>query len=203
MENPTASPLSWPQWRPRTPDHKRARSRFSIDKNHSPTVHHTRFQLQHELKLLGVRDYILSTNLALRLDGEPRSGQAEPNDPGVAVYFKLNGRDTVLACDCWHRVADNIRAIVKHIDALRGMERWGVGTVEQAFAGFAALPPPIAGQAPKPWRKVMNFGEGECVSESALSMRYRELAKARSGDEAALLELNIARDTARGELSDG
>ncbi|OYE02620.1 hypothetical protein [Nostoc sp. 'Peltigera membranacea cyanobiont' 232] len=33
---------------------------------------------------------------------------------------------------------DNLRAIGLHIAAMRGMERWGV---EQAFAGYQALPP--------------------------------------------------------------
>lgn len=31
---------------------------------------------------------------------------------------------------------------MKHIEALRGQERWGVGSLDQAFAGYAALPDP-------------------------------------------------------------
>jgi hypothetical protein len=58
------------------------------------------------------------------------------------VYFKLHGKDRVLACDKWDRVADNIAAIAAHIDAIRRQDRYGVGTIDQAFAGYSALPPP-------------------------------------------------------------
>ena len=47
------------------------------------------------------------------------------------------------ACDKWRDVYDNIYAIGKTIEALRGIERWGTGDmVEQAFTGFVALPSP-------------------------------------------------------------
>jgi len=36
-------------------------------------------------------------------------------------------------------VSDNIAAIAAHIEALRAQERYGVGTIEQAFAGYSAL----------------------------------------------------------------
>jgi hypothetical protein len=45
------------------------------------------------------------------------------------------------ACDRWDSVADNVQAIRKTIEALRGIERWGTGDmVQRAFAGFVALP---------------------------------------------------------------
>ena len=89
---------------------------------------------------------MISTNLKLRLDGLPRSDQATPADPGVAVYFELDGKTIVLACDKWNRVADNIYAIAKHVDALRGQDRWGVGTVE---AGL----PRLHGAALRRWHR--------------------------------------------------
>lgn len=202
MDDPQASPLSWPFGRPRTPAGKRTRALFSRDSNHMATVGMGRHDLSREMRLLGVRDYLISTNLALRLDGEPRSGQGEPADPGVAVYFTLGGRPTVLACDRWDRVADNLRAIVKHIDSIRGQDRWGVGTIEQAFAGYVALPPPASTEPPeRHWRDVMEFGPNRHVSAAEISDRYRSLAKERAGDEAALRELNIARDQAREEMA--
>lgn len=197
----TAHPLSWPMWKPRTPDHLRGRSPFDRDRNHVPSLDRGRRDLERELRLMGVTDFVLSTNVALRLDGYPRSGQAAPKDPGVAVYFKVAGRDTVLACDQWDRVESNLRAVVKHIDALRGMDRWGVGTIEQAFAGFAALPPPIAGEPPaRPWREVLGV-EGPVTGTAVVSAAYRKAAKELGGDdEKALLELNLARDAALREL---
>src|SRR3546814_9453399 len=82
-------------------------------------------RLEAELTRLGARGIILSSNLERTLSGAPRSGQADPADPGVAVYFTLKGKDTVLACDRWYRAADNMVAIAKHIEAIRGMDRWG------------------------------------------------------------------------------
>jgi hypothetical protein len=75
-----------------------------------------------------------------RKDGQPYSNQAQPKDPGVAVYFELKGKAVSLACDKWDRVEDNAWAIAKHVEALRGQERWGVGSVDQAFRGYMALP---------------------------------------------------------------
>ena len=200
IEEP-ASPLSWPAGRPRTPDRDRTRALFSRDSANMATVARRRMHLKRELRLLGVTEYVISTNLALRLDGEPRSGQAAPKDPGVAVYFTLNGRKVALPCDRWDRVADNLRAIVKHIESIRGQERWGVGTIEQAFTGYAALPPPIAGEPPaRSWREVLGFGADEQVPARRLSLRYRSVAKERAGDEDALRELNIARDQALEEI---
>ena len=97
--------------------------------------------LQGELDRLGVSaDYVLSTNVKVRSDGLPYANQAAPADPGVACYFTLNKKRVALACDKWRRVEDNIYAIAKHIEALRGQARWGVRSMERAFTGYAALP---------------------------------------------------------------
>lgn len=96
--------------------------------------------LTSELRLLRATREILSTNVKRRLDGRPYSNQAQPADPGAAVYFQFKGKPVSLACDKWRRVEDNIWAVVKHIEALRGQQRWGVGTIEQAFRGYTALP---------------------------------------------------------------
>lgn len=96
--------------------------------------------LADELRRLGAAREVLSTNVQRRLDGRPYSGKGQPGDSGVAVYFQLKGEPVALACDKWNRVEDNIWAIVKHIESLRGQRRWGVGTMEQAFRGYTALP---------------------------------------------------------------
>jgi hypothetical protein len=205
MNDPNSYPLSWPIGRPRTPAHKRKRSAFSRENAHALTLEQARRQLEDEFHRLGVRSYILSTNVELRRDGHPYSNRRAPDDVGVAVYFDLNKRPTVLACDKWDRIPDNIRAIVKHIDALRGQDRWGVGTIEQAFAGYAALPPPIAGQPPeRPWPEVLGVTDTylqEQMTVGDVRARYRALAREiGTTDEAALLELNLARDAAIAEL---
>jgi hypothetical protein len=49
----------------------------------------------------------------------------------------------VFACDRWDQVSCNLHAIEMTISALRGIARWGSSEmVEQAFAGFQALPGP-------------------------------------------------------------
>jgi hypothetical protein len=143
---------------------------------------------------------VLSTNMLLRMDGLPRSGQSEPADPGAAVYFTLGKQRLVLACDKWTRVADNIAAIAAHIGALRGQQRWGVGSVEQAFLGYQALPPP-GGHAKREWWQVLGFEE-KPTREVAEAM-YRRLAKEyhpdnpTTGNAAMMAEVNAAMDECR------
>jgi hypothetical protein len=143
-----AYPLSWPAGWKRAHWRKSAPFRSGgVDM----TIATARKRLADQLDLLRADNVILSTNVELRADGQPRSDRRTPDDPGVAVYFNLKGRKTVLACDKWDTVADNIAALAKHIDAMRGMDRWGVGTLEQAFTGYAALP------APDPWWEILGL----------------------------------------------
>lgn len=201
----TASPLSWPHGQPRTPSASRKSAAFGKVQRlgrKSLSVADASSRLKREVELAGGDDLIISTNLELRLDGFPRSNQTPPSDMGAAAYFTLDGRPVALACDKWDRVADNIAAIAKHVESLRGQERWGVGSKAQAFAGYVALPPPASAERPaRPWRDVMDFAQHRRPSIAEVNARYRELASERRDDEAALLELNVARDEAREELS--
>jgi hypothetical protein len=155
-----------------------------------------------ELGRLGVRpgDFIVSTNLQTRLDGLPYSTAKEPADPGVAVYFRLKGADRVLACDSWDRVAGNLCAIAQHIDALRRIDRYGVGTLEQAFAGYAALP--ARGQT---WRTTLGFAPDEAVTEERIHAAFRERAReahpdVAGGSHEAMAALTEAKADALAEL---
>src|SRR5579871_4711212 len=131
-------PLHWPEgW-------QRATHRKAANFAKQRTLAQARDLLLGELRKFGVPagSIVISSNVQCRADGLPRSGQAEPNDRGVAVYFKLSGKPQVLACDRWLRTVDNLYAIALHVGAIRAQERWGVGTIEQAFRGYQALPPP-------------------------------------------------------------
>lgn len=130
-------------------------------------------RLQSELDRLGARAPVLSSNLRVRINGTVVANEGEPTDPGVAAYFAFRGRATVLACDTYFRVADNIAALAAHIEALRRIERYGVGTIEQALAGYKALPADTAAD----WRKVLGFGADARVSVDELTSRYRSLAR--------------------------
>ena len=153
-EDITAFPLVWPIGWARTKN--RARANFgrqtvetrtwsdgSTSKWKSKqklTIADSRYRLHHELQLLGAKGVVISSNLRLRQDGQPMSGQREPDDPGICVYFRLSDKPRCLPCDRWDRAADNLAAVAKYVDALRGQLRWGVGSVDVAFAGFKALP---------------------------------------------------------------
>jgi len=156
-------------------------------------------RLERQLELLGGADPVLSTNVRLRLDGRPYSDQ-EPGDPGAACYFRFKGRATVLACDRYTRVADNIAALAAHIDALRRIERYGVGTIEQALAGYRALPADTAAD----WRTVFGFPAGSSPTKDQVNDAYKRAAREkhpdRGGSEEGMAHLNRARDFAWQEL---
>lgn len=150
-DDQTRYPLSWPTGWKRTAAHQRRPAMFSkrVETVGSQWKRKERLsigdgleRLTGELARLGARRIVISSNLRLRGDGLPYAQQAKQlSDPGVAVYFTLAGAPRALACDRWDSAAENMAAIAGHIDAIRAQERYGVGTVAQAFAGYAALPP--------------------------------------------------------------
>jgi len=219
-EKVTRFPLTWPTFWKRTPSEARTKADFResalatkqvwdtnrgsyVDKQVQGTkpvgLPTARERLQVQLDKLGADDIVLSTNLQLTAYGEPRGGMGEPTDPGAAVYFTLGGHSRVLACDRWKTVAQNIAALAAHIDAIRRVDRYGVGTLEQAFAGYDALPAPSHDNRP-PWRAILRFPPLTPVSPSDVQVAYRSLARAAATDEARLKELNLARDAALVEL---
>lgn len=212
MTDVTRYPLSWPHGWPRAPQRQNARfsSRGGSYQNGgnwhiAVTISDGLDRLNDELKRLGARDVLISTNLVVGQRGMPLANQAEPRDPGVAVYFKLKGKDRVLACDSWRRTAENLAAIAAHIDAIRRQERYKVGTLDQAFAGYDALPPPGADNRP-PWRKVFGFTSPGTIAIEQVEVRYRHLAKQfhpdmQNGSHDAMAQLNQAREAAYKELS--
>jgi len=143
----TAHPLAWPAAWPREKNRKHAPFHRRMNRDGQAwkskerlTVDQSRLSVRHELKLLGASGVVISSNLRLRIDGEPMSSQPNPDDPGVCVYFTLNKKPRCLPCDRWIRAADNLAAIAKYVEAMRGQIRWGVGSVDAMFAGFKALP---------------------------------------------------------------
>ena len=144
-----------------------------------------------ELRLLGADDVVVSTNLQLRRDGLPYSNQKQPADPGVAVWFNLGGEERVLACDRYDRVEQNLRAIVVHVAAMRGMERWGVGSMAQAFAGFTPLPEQAGG---RPWWEILGVERTASIGqiESAYRRRARDVHPDLAGSREGWDELELA-----------
>lgn len=148
-----AYPLYWPEGRPRTDRWVRESAKFETGFGRA------RDSVKHEVQLMVGRyrdpEMIISTNIALRRDGLPLANQQQPDDVGVAVYFTYKKKQVCFACDRWKKIEDNMQAIAKTIEALRGIARWGTGDmVETAFRGFAALPAP---DAERSWRSVLGL----------------------------------------------
>lgn len=191
MNGIEAYPLSWPDGRPRVS--RRERARFQC------TFAVVRDDLMNELRLLGAKMPILSTNIPVKQNGLPYAGQPEPDDPGVAVYFQYKDRSHCFACDRWNRVRDNIQAIRKTIEALRGIERWGTGDMlEKSFQGFEQLPAPSNGQD---WRKVLGLGPNPTVHD--VRHQYKSLARENhpdvGGDHDTMAAITAAYEQAMSE----
>ena len=180
-----AYPLHWPQGWPLTPVERRASAAFKT------RFAKARDELFNEIRLLGGRYVVLSTNVELRRDGLPYAKRHQPEDTGVAVYFEYKGKSMVFACDRWRLVEDNVQAVRKTVEALRGIERWGASDMmELAFSGFEALPPPG-----RNWWEVL--GVDRWASTGEINTAYRLLAKKfhpdKGGTAAAMTELSKAR----------
>jgi hypothetical protein len=185
-----AYPLQWPAGRKRTESYRREASNFRV------TLGTARDELFAEIGRLGARHVVVSTNIPLRQDGKPYANTPRLDDPGVAAYFEHKGRKMCFACDRWNKVEDNMRAVAKTIDALRGVARWGTGDMlEAAFTGFAALPAP--GSA-REWWEVL--GLQRTATRDEINHAARRLASEhhpdRGGNPARMAEINVARDKA-------
>src|ERR1700743_521400 len=136
-----AYPLTWPDGWKRTNNPQR--SRFGKGIYHKPSIAVGKDKILDEVRRLGGKDVIISTNLKLKLDGLPYSNQSEPTDRGVAVYFtkRINGTDEpmCIAFDLFDKIGCNLYAIGSSIEAMRSMERWGCSEMlNRAFTGFKA-----------------------------------------------------------------
>lgn len=179
-----AFPLQWPAGRPRT--------KWTERSNFEVMLGRAIKDIQEEVRRLGGSALVISSNLPLRRDGMPYANASQPADRGVAVYFRYKWKPMCFACDRWNRIEDNMRAIAKTIDALRGIERWGTGQmVEQAFIGFTALPAPE-----QPWQ-ILGLDTSRPTAKQ-VDDAYRTLAMKhhpdRGGDAQQMARINAARD---------
>lgn len=184
-----AYPLQWPANWPR------ARSRSHAPFKVSPSQ--AKREMYEELQRLGARDVVVSADQPLNRDGTPTLRRTW-GDPGIAVYFKRKGRQVVLACDQYLLPHDNMRAIGKTVEAMRGIERWGASDMlDRAFTGFEALP------APEQWWQVLGLTEGATSEQidRAWRQKAREAHPDRGGTDGAMARLNAARDAGRAARS--
>ena len=192
-----AFPLAWPEGWPCTPYHKRGKSRFGRNLGFNEIK-----KLLSELRLLGARNVVISSNVPLRNDGLPYASEANRkyDDPGVAVYFTLKGKGLSMARDQYSTPWENIRSLTLTVSAIRSIERHGGSTMmERAFSGFAAIAPP---DWKKPWREVFGVKPDWRGDIAAL---YKEKARNRhpdvGGNDTLMAELNLAYEEAKREFA--
>lgn len=188
--NVSAYPLVWPQGWPVTPAAKQGRSRFaaSFDK--------AQRKLHDELRMLGAKGIIVSSNVAVRKDGMLYSDFARRriDVPAVAVYFELDGAPMVMARDAYLTPQDNIMSLAHAVGHMRGLTRHGGDQMlKRAFTGFAALPAP---EAKTPWWRVLEVDPGTAGREDierAFRLKAMRAHPDKGGDAALMAELNRAR----------
>ncbi len=166
FESVSAYPLDWPTGYPRAK--KRKRSLFKT------SLADARDGLLEELRLMRAKNVVISTNVqTYEKKGKqvPYSGQATPSDPGAAVYFEWKKESYVLACDRWKTVDDNMQALRKTVEALRGLERWGVSDMlRRTVSGFKRLPEAGSG---RPWWAELGLGPSASKGEIQQAFRRR------------------------------
>lgn len=207
-------PLQWPAGWQRTPLAAREYGRFNartqaagyaFTSKRKLTIAEAVQRLRAQLRMIGAGDddAVISSNLQLRLDGLPRSGQAEPDDPGAAVYWRTRAGDLrCMAIDNYQTVADNIAAIAATLDAMRAIRRHGGAEIlDRAFTGFAALPPP---EDSVDWRQALGFAPGSIITIDDAAAAYRrrraETHPDRGGNPAEFIVVQKAYEQACAEL---
>lgn len=201
-------PLLWPTGWPRTAESKRMPQFKFKGLTHNGATR----SLVEAVRKLGGRNLVITTNLRVRQDGLPYAQQARMDDPGVAIYFDITKAGAVqhvaMARDAYQTIAANARSLALALDYMRGMERHGGAVmVDRMFTGFTALPEP---GRKAPWREVFGFTPGEFEANhpdnrgDIIEMRFRKAAMERhpdrGGSDAAMAELNEAREQALREI---
>lgn len=189
-EDPTAYPLAWPVGWPRSNSSDWGRFKVSLGRAQD--------ELLDELERMGARYVTLSTNIELRQDGLPYSNRRAPEDPGVAVYFRIDDKPMVLACDQYDRVWKNIRAIGKTIEALRAIQRYGSSDLlERAYVGFNALPDYSEGK--EPWYSVLGCDADASLDDihAAWLKKMKEVHPDKGGSDAEAKRANKAWEEAQ------
>lgn len=184
-----AFPLQWPAHIQRTHPSSRTWGPFKVTPDQAAR------ELRDEVARSGGAGLVISTNIPVRRDGQPHSRAREPDDPGVAVYFHRKGMDLCITCDAYDRVWKNIRAVGLSIKDMRGPEGRGCSQItDQAFTGFAALPPPPDGK--RSWWVVLGVQRDATPTEIKAAYHAEVRTAAMNRDEERARELNVARDEA-------
>lgn len=151
-------------------------------------------EIGYEMARWGAREFIISRN-RLRIYA---------GDPAVALWW-LDKNDIlhVLACDRYSSMGENMHAIRLTLEAMRGLERWGAMTQEQAAEGTRLLM--IEDRSKPRWWDILGVERSWPLGaiEAVWKTKAEKAHPDRGGDTAQLAALNAAMDTARREKGNG
>lgn len=118
--------------------------------NYSKTVD----LLERELKMVNARAIVMQIAISadeMRIDGRVRAN-AKPSHPGVILSFTSAKLGKIrFACDRFWDWQDNVRAIALGMEALRKVDRYGITSDGEQYAGFRAIE---AAEAARPFETV-------------------------------------------------
>ncbi len=192
-------PLCWPESKPRA---ARRRDPNTAERTWRATLANAHQKIEIEMSRIGARGFVVSMS--------PRH-KFGSLDPGVAVWWTHKPKNPggkfelrVLACDQYTTAEYNMHAIGLSLDRLRALERYGAYTMEQAIEGARPSLPPPASMSQKPWRTVLGDvppGISKIDALAIVNNRYRSFSRDANGDEAKMIDLNLAIEAARKELA--
>ena len=153
-----------------------------------------------QIRLLGGYNIVVTSNMLVsRRNGRPLAQQPRAIDPGIAVYFRRDNAEMVMPCDRWNLPEDNVRAIGKTVEAIRGIDRWGAKQmIAAALEGYKALPAP---EPEEDWWDVLGVSRGapESVVRAAIKALLRESHPDLGGDAEAFLRVQRAEERWKAE----
>jgi hypothetical protein len=120
------------------------RGRAGRSRPHSPfraPYHATLDLLEREVRALGARRAVVELAMSegeFRLDGKPRAG-AYPAHPGVTVALDSRYGPLKYTADKFATWQENLRAIALGLEALRRVDRYGMTSRGEQYAGWKQL----------------------------------------------------------------
>lgn len=99
--------------------------------------------LDRELRQLAARRPVVELfvhEYQIKVDGELKA-TATPYQPGVVLLFDSRHGALRYSCDRFTHWHHNLRAIALGLEALRKIDRYGIGTGSEQYTGYRALPP--------------------------------------------------------------
>ena len=190
--------VDWPSGFERTPERDRSPNRsFEV------SLHDAIEDLADEMGRLDADEWRLSTALDHQSQNPnyPYANQPEPDDPGVALRWTMDGGQFAVGCDAHTRVRDNLRTIGLYIREKRKMETRPVETGESEFAN-ARLPPAdqedvvVAGADSEPAHEVLEVDAdaADDVVEAAFRAKAKNVHPDQGGSRAEWQRLQEARE---------